>query len=203
MSDGRPTQYLPMSGSEAVMIRWMYTFNDWTRPQVIEAVGRLTDAQLRQPGAITGGLGSGSVFDTLVHLVDVEESWLARWMGTPEDPGPDPVTYATLESTAKQWEIIDQTRDAWLATLTGDQLAAPFRAYTETNGSVTTVPLWPALFHVLNHTAHHRAEIYEALTRFGLPPQIEPDVLDFGTWQAGVRKPFTSVYLTREVEGGA
>jgi uncharacterized damage-inducible protein DinB len=192
MSDAQPTQYLPMTGSEVAMIRWLFTFNDWTRPQVIDAVGQLSEEQLRQPGAVAGGLGDGSVLASLVHLVDVEESWLARWMGTKEDPGPDPVKYGTLESTANQWEIVDQTRDAWLATLTGADLAKPFRSYTGADGKTTTVPLWPALFHVLIHTSHHRGEIYEALTRLGSPPQIEPDLLDFGTLQAGVKLPFTS-----------
>ena len=51
MSDAPPTQYLPMTGSEVAMIRWLYAFNNWTRPQVIDAVGQLSEEQLRQPGA--------------------------------------------------------------------------------------------------------------------------------------------------------
>jgi uncharacterized damage-inducible protein DinB len=175
------------------MIRWLFRFSDWTRPQVIGAVSRASDEQLRQPGMIAGGVEDGSIFATLVHTVDAEESWLARWMGSVEDPEPDPVKYATVESTAQQWEIVQQTRDAWLAGLSADDLDRPSRAYAGADGAVSTVPLWPMFFHVLNHTAHHRAEIYETLTRLGLPPEHEADVMDFARDQLGVIAPFTVV----------
>ena len=195
MSDAPPTQYLPMTGSEVAMIRWLYAFSNWTRPQVIDAISQLSEEQLRQPGAIVGGMGDGSILKSLIHLVGAEEHWLSRWMRAEEEPEPDNI--GSLESTAKRWEKVDQTRDAWLATLTGADLAAPFRSYTGADGNTATVPLWPALFHVLIHTSHHRGEIYEALTRLGSPPQIEPDLLDFGTLQAGVVLPFTSEVIVR------
>lgn len=186
---------LPTTSPE--MIRWFYSFNDWTRPQVIDAVSRASDEQLRQPKLIVGGVEDGSIFSALVHIVDVEESWLARWMGTPEDPAPDPVKYATVESTARQWEIVNKTRDAWIAGLTAEDFTKPARAYAAADGKVTTVPLWPMLFHVLNHTAHHRSEIYEALTRLGLPPEQEPDVMDCVRDQLGIVEPFTVVPISQ------
>lgn len=175
------------------MLRWFYEFNDWTRPQVLDAVSQVSDDQLRQPGLIVGGVEDGSIFSTLVHIVDVEESWLARWMGTPEDPAPDPVKYATVASTAAQWEIVNQTRVDWLAGLTVDDLFRPSRAYQGANGAITTIPLWPMLFHVLHHTTHHRAEVYEALTKLGFPPPVEADVMDFARHDLGVIDPFTVV----------
>lgn len=181
----------PVSSPE--MIRWFYSFNDWTRPQVIRAVSRASDEQIRQPKLIAGGGDDGSIFSALVHIVDAEESWLARWMEMLEDPAPDPEKYATVESTARQWEIVNETRDAWLASLTAEDFAKPARAYADANGKVITVPLWPMLFHVLNHTAHHRSEIYEALTKLGLPPQEEADVMDCLRAQLGVTDPFTVV----------
>jgi uncharacterized damage-inducible protein DinB len=185
-----------MTGSPTTsldMIRWLFRFSDWTRPHVIGAISRASDEQLRRPGAIAGGVEDGSIFATLVHTVDAEESWLARWMNTPEDPGPDPVKYATVESIARRWESVQQTRDAWLATLTAEDLDRPSRAYAGADGVVATVPLWPMFLHVLNHTAHHRAEIYETLTKLGLPPEHEADVMNFAREQLGVLSPFTVV----------
>ncbi|MGH2548837.1 MAG: DinB family protein [Thermomicrobiales bacterium] len=185
----------PSSPSNVDMIRWLYAFNDWTRPQLIRAIARISDEQMRQPGLIVGGIEDGSIFSAIVHIVDVEESWLARWMGTPEDPAPDPVKYATLESTATQWEIVNQTRDAWLATLTADDLNVISRVYTGSDGVVSNMLLWPVLFHIPNHTAHHRSEIYEALTKLGFPPEEEPDVIDCLRDQLGVIPPYTVVAM--------
>ncbi|CAN5652700.1 hypothetical protein BH09CHL1_BH09CHL1_14770 [soil metagenome] len=187
---------IPLASSSSIdMIRWFYSFNDWTRPQLIRAIARISDEQMRQPGLIFGGIEDGSIFSAIVHIVDVEESWLARWMGTPEDPAPDPVKYATLESTAAQWEIVSQIRDAWLATQTAEDLNAISRVYTGSDGVVSSMPLWPVLFHIPNHTAHHRSEIYEALTKLSFPPEEEPDVIDFLRDQLGVVPPYTVVAM--------
>jgi uncharacterized damage-inducible protein DinB len=185
------TEAMGAQSSRLDMIRWLFRFSDWTRPHVIGAVSRASAEQLHQPGLIAGGVEDGSLFATLAHTVDAEEGWLARWMGAQEDAERDPVAYATIESIARQWEMVQQTRDAWLATLSAEDLDRPSRAYAGADGVVNTVPLWPMFFHVLNHTAHHRAEIYETLTRLGLPPEHEADVMDFAREQLGVISPFT------------
>jgi uncharacterized damage-inducible protein DinB len=100
-------------------------------------------------------------------------------MGRTDDTTIDLAHYATLETIANHRETVNQTRDAWLAHLSSDELNRVFRSLTGEDGVVRTFPLWPVLLNVPIHTSHHRAEIYEALTRFGVPPQEEPDLIDY------------------------
>ncbi|MGH2547900.1 MAG: DinB family protein, partial [Thermomicrobiales bacterium] len=160
-------------------IRLLFRFNDWTFPQMVRAVSRLSDERFHQPGVIAGGVRDGSIYAAFSHLAYVEEDWLIRWMGRSEEQSIDPAHYATLETIANHRESVKQTRDTWLANLSSDELNRVFRSLIDDEGVVRTFSLWPVLFNVPIHTSHHRAEIYEALTRFGVPPQEEPDLIDY------------------------
>ncbi|CAN5652750.1 hypothetical protein BH09CHL1_BH09CHL1_14780 [soil metagenome] len=161
------------------MIRLLFRFNDWTFPQMVRAISRISDEQYRQSGVMAGGVRDGSIYSTFGHLAYVEEDWLIRWMGQAEDTSIDLAHYATLETIANHRETVKQTRDTWLANLSSEELNRVFRSRTGDDGIARTFPLWPVLFNVPIHTSHHRAEIYEALTRFGVPPQEEPDLIDY------------------------
>lgn len=161
------------------MIRLLFGFNDWTFPQMFRAISRVSDEQFRQPEVIAGGVRDGSIYSAFGHLAYVEEDWLIRWMDRAEDASIDLAHYATLETIANHRETVKQTRDTWLANLSSAELSRVFRSRTGEDGVVRSFPLWPVLFNVPIHTSHHRAEIYEALTRFGVPPQEEPDLIDY------------------------
>jgi uncharacterized damage-inducible protein DinB len=161
------------------MIKFLFGFNDWTFPQMVRAISRVSDEQFRQPGVIAGGVRDGSIYSAFSHLAYVEEDWLIRWMDRAEDTSIDLAHYATLETIANHRETVRQTRDTWLANLSSSELNRVFRSRTGEDGVVRAFPLWPVLFNVPIHTSHHRAEIYEALTRFGVPPQEEPDLIDY------------------------
>lgn len=156
------------------VIRFLCAYRNGIRPRIVEAIEGADPDDIYRPGTIPGGNGDGSVFATYVHVVDVEESWLhERLLGEEDGDGPDPAQYRDIAAVTAIWETVGREWHDYLAEKTEHNLTAPF-----TLGRGVTVPTWTIALHVFNHTTHHRAEIWAALTSFGEhPPEL--DVLDF------------------------
>jgi uncharacterized damage-inducible protein DinB len=162
----------PLSGPD--VLRFLCAFRNGIRPHIVEAISAANPDDVFRPGTIPGGNGDGSVFATFVHLVDVEESWLhEQLLGEGAQAGPDPARYADLESVAAIWEQVGRDWTRYLTAMTESEATTPFPL-----GRGSSVPTWTVALHVFNHTTHHRAEIWTALTSFGQsPPELE--VLDY------------------------
>ena len=156
------------------VIRFLCDFRNGVRPKIAAVIAAANPDDVYRPGMIPGGNGDGSVFATYVHLVDVEESWLhERLRGEGDTDGPDPARYRDIAAVTAIWETVGQDWERYLADMTDGTIGAPF-----TLGRGVQVPTWTIALHVFNHTTHHRAEIWTALTTFGeQPPEL--DVLDY------------------------
>jgi uncharacterized damage-inducible protein DinB len=126
---------------------------------------------MHQPGAIPGGNGDGSIYATYLHLVDVEESWLHEGLlAEGWQDGPSTERYSDFEAITTIWA---QTSADWITYLVDHDdraLWAPF-----TNGRGKSIPSWMVAWHTFNHTTHHLAEIWTALTAAGIePPELDP-----------------------------
>lgn len=156
------------------VIRFLCDFRNGVSPKIVAAIATADPQDVYRPETIPGGNGDGSVFATFVHIVDVEESWLhERLLGEGDTDGPDPARYRDIAAVAAIWEAVGRDWERYLADITEHNIAGPFRL-----GRGESVPSWTIALHVFNHTTHHRAEIWTALTTFGEhPPEL--DVLDF------------------------
>ncbi len=156
------------------VLRFLCAFRNGIRPQIVEVIARANPDDVYRPGTIPGGNGDGSVFATLVHMVDVEESWLhEQLLGEGSQAGPDPERYADIASVAAIWDQVGHDWARYLTAMTELEATEPFSL-----GRGGSVPTWTIVLHVFNHTTHHRAEIWTALTSFGEhPPEL--DVLDY------------------------
>lgn len=162
----------PVSIGGASLLRQFGAFRAWGGPRIIAEIASASDDDLRRPGTITGGVEDGSVFAALVHIIDVEESWLDRLVGQPDRGLPTAERYPTVEAAGEIWTGVSARWTAYLAEMTDESITHPVML-----GSVE-VPAWTVVMHTFNHTTHHRAEIWSALTSFGQhPPQLE--FLDF------------------------
>jgi len=154
------------------IVRFLCDFRSGIRPKIVETIAAADREDVMRSSMIPGGYGDGSVFTALAHVVDVEESWLARIQGEPDPVWPDPERYSDVEATAAIWEEVSERWRAFLDDSTGEQLLIPVGL------GEGTIPAWAIVLHTFNHTTHHRAEIWAALTSFGEhPPELE--VLDF------------------------
>ena len=156
------------------VIRFLCDFRNGVRPKIVAAIVAAKPEDVYRPGTIAGGNGDGSVFATFVHIVDVEESWLhERLLGEGDKDGPDPERYRDIAAVTAIWETVGHDWEHYLANITEEDITAPFAL-----GRGVLVPTWTIALHVFNHTTHHRAEIWTALTTFGEhPPEL--DVLDY------------------------
>jgi uncharacterized damage-inducible protein DinB len=142
-----------------------------TRERVIEVLRQGGEEVMGQPGAIPGGNGDGSIYATFLHLVDVEESWLHEGLlAEGWQDGPSPERYADFDAIAAIWA---QTSADWIDYLTTHGDAALWSPFTTGRGR--QIPTWMVAWHTFNHTTHHLAEIWTALTVAGIePPELDP-----------------------------
>ena len=148
----------------------MYEYNRWATGRVLEVAAELSDAQLRSHGSA----GHGSIRDTLIHLIETQQSWLSWWDGSL----PVEQAYgfslglpaaAGLEEVRRAWEAAEAQTSAFLARLTD---AEAERVFTNElpNGTVFRMQLWQMMLHVANHGTQHRSEAAAMLTAFGQSP---------------------------------
>lgn len=159
-------------------IRWLYRYHAWARPRLLRAARAATPEQLRQPDAVAGGNGGGSLYGTVVHLVSTEGLWTARWRGEmrPRRLGPDELP--DLDAIERHWAAAERDRAAYLEGLDRAALDTPVRYVSGISGREEEQPRWETLLHVSNHVTHHRAEACAALTGLGVPIE-SVDLLDF------------------------
>jgi uncharacterized damage-inducible protein DinB len=95
-------------------IRWLWGFQVWARPRLLDAVSDLGSEQLNEPGAIAGGLGTGSIHEMLAHIVGAEEVWLRRWQGEERAPLPAGGDFADIGAITERWEGVERGRIEYL-----------------------------------------------------------------------------------------
>lgn len=143
-------------------IRDLYAFNRWANLRFLDAVEPLT------PGELSRDLESSfpSVLATLTHLLGAEWVWLARWKGTSPTTFPDAAALDSLPAIRARWDALWEEQQAYLAGLTGSELAAPL-AYRNMAGQEYSQPLAELLRHVVNHGTYHRGQVTTMLRQLG------------------------------------
>jgi uncharacterized damage-inducible protein DinB len=159
-------------------IRWLWGFHVWARHRLLDAASDLGSEQLNEPGAIAGGLGTGSIHDMLAHIVGAEEIWLRRWQGEERAPLPVGSDFADIGVIAERWEEVERGRIEYLDRLADDKLDSDVRYMSVTRHVEERFPLWQTMLHITNHTTHHRADVSTALSRLGRAPE-SVDLIDY------------------------
>lgn len=137
----------------------LYTL--WADRVVLDAIRDVPSEALNRDA----GVSFGSVLGTLSHVLSSQRRWLARLVGQAD---PDPVLFADVDSLASAWAETAAGMEAFLASLTEEQLAADatFRFANE----VATRPLWQPLHHMVNHSTYHRGQVASLLRQLGHQP---------------------------------
>ena len=142
------------------MLESIYAHASWANAKLFDTAAELTAAQLTHAAT-----NSESIFDLLLHLVDVQRVWLARAQHTVASPL-DEAACATLAALREAWKSVDDASRMYVADLRADDLAEIVR-YTNSKGEPQAYPRWQILLHQALHAAQHRSEAALLLTALG------------------------------------
>ena len=138
----------------------IYAHASWANEKLFDTAAQLAEVQLTQAAD-----DSVSIFDLLVHLVDVQRIWLARAQHTATLPL-DQAACATLATLREAWKIVDDANRGYIADLRAGDLVAIVR-YTNAKGEPQAYPRWQILLHQALHAAQHRSEVALLLSQHG------------------------------------
>jgi uncharacterized damage-inducible protein DinB len=142
------------------MLQSIYAHASWANEKLFDTAAELTPAQLTH----TAG-DAVSILDLLVHLVDVQRTWLARAQHKMVPPL-DSATCSTLAALRDAWKSVDDASRMYVAELRADDLAEIVH-YSNSKREPQAYPRWQILLHQALHAAQHRSEAALLLTGLG------------------------------------
>jgi uncharacterized damage-inducible protein DinB len=155
-------------------LRYLFDYDRWATALVLEAASGLPAAAWPTGGPV----GDRELADILVHHLGASQRWRHGLSGTPDSdlPRPEREPLPSIAELVDRWAAEWVAREAWLATLDDDWLAA-------TEDGVTH---WQMLVHVVNHGTQHRSEAAVLLTGAGRSPG-DLDMIDYAESRATER----------------
>ncbi len=146
----------------------LFDYSYWATRQILSAVSEASPALFAAPADFTyRGLRA-----TLVHALDVEESWRQRLRGEPAsvyDTEIDPELFPDVATLGHAWDEDEAEMRAWLLHLNEDDLSNVVDL-----GPKDRFPLWVFLTHVITHSTQQRRDAALILERAGhTPPEID------------------------------
>jgi uncharacterized damage-inducible protein DinB len=146
----------------------LFEYNYWANWTVLETAAKATVEQFRARKSITWRNLRG----TLVHTLDVEQSWRRRLQGEPKviwDAELRAKRFETAEQLDAYWRTDAREMLDWLRGLDDEQLDAVVDL-----GPKDQFPLWFFLVHIVTHGTEQRRDASILLKNLGLePPQLE------------------------------
>lgn len=148
------------------MLATMFDYNAAMNVRMLDLAAKLSDEQLDAPS----GYSQGSLRHTLWHTLIVAYGWRSQCQGIDArtQPFPVEVTAAVPAFQAFQQEEAVRARTL-LDGMSDDDLAAGV-TLKMWDGKATMLARWQILAHILYHSAQHRSEVAELLTRHGQSP---------------------------------
>jgi uncharacterized damage-inducible protein DinB len=137
-------------------VRWLFAFDRWATLRILARLPGLDQASWEEPNLV-GERGLGGI---LVHHLGASQRWRHAFQDTGEEPAPEREPLPSVEEFKHRWKAEWEAVDAWLATLTQDDV----------DRVIDGVPAWQLLMHMVNHGTQHRSEAAALLTAKGRSP---------------------------------
>lgn len=142
----------------------LYDFTDWANRKVWNCVMHLSDADFTKDLEYS----IGSILNQVTHTMEVEYWWL-NLLRTGEVDFLDHTQHPTRELIIAKWDSIRAVNNAYLASLTDDELQRkvhPSAVWDEDEPAITVAE---ALTQVAFHSMDHRAQTLAMLDKLGAP----------------------------------
>ncbi len=146
-------------------MRRVFDYGYWARDRILIQVARLDHGTY----VANVNLDYGSIRRTLIHCLEREGTWLARWEGRPDQPLDDD-ELSTFDALVEAWSREEARMRAFLQRLSDSMLLEVVEYESALSGRRFDIPLWQMMAHLVNHGTQHRSEVALALTRLGYSP---------------------------------
>ena len=155
------------------MTKELLRYNTWANERLLGALAHLDSAQFTR---ILGG-SYPSVQATLIHIVWVEWLWVERWQGHSPMELFLPQDFPSVSHVAKRWIEIQATQQSFVQSLTPEDLQRVVR-YTNRAGENWEYVVWRMIYHLVNHSTHHRGQLVNMMRLL----DAQPATTDFLDW---------------------
>lgn len=146
-------------------LREQFAYNRWANLRLLDACEALPrDALVRELGG-----SFPSVWLTLTHLYAAENTWLARWQGTPTGRKPDLDGVDTVNGLRAKWDDVWQQQCA-LLDATSDADVRRVIPVVLMSGKRLDQQLGATMRHCVNHATYHRGQVTNFLRMLGANP---------------------------------
>ena len=146
-------------------LRDLFAYNRWASERILAACECLS------PEELTRELGGSfpSVWATLSHLYAAENTWLARWNGTPAGAPSDLGDIRQIAELRDKWRALWERQSARIEATTDAKVrrTIPLRFR---DGSEFEQQLGATMRHCVNHATYHRGQITNFLRMLGKKP---------------------------------
>lgn len=148
------------------MLTTMFDYNAATNARLLACAAHLSDAELDAPADYS----RGSLRQTFLHLLVVEWVWRTVCQShQASDPRALPILQSpTIPALAAFAAEEGRQMRAFLDGASEDDLTTVFPS--ERGGKTYQIVPWQGLTQILFHSAQHRSEVAEMLTRHGQSP---------------------------------
>src|SRR5262245_18301915 len=138
----------------AATAREMLLYTLWADSRMLATVRDVRPEDLTRDA----GISFRSMLGTMAHMLGAQRIWLGRFFGAPLPRVPGIAAFPDLNAWIEGWEETAAQIEAFMATLTDEQLDAEI-TWTTTTGQTYTRPLWQPVLHLANHTTYHRGQV--------------------------------------------
>lgn len=139
-------------------------YNRWMNEKLYSVCSAMPDELRREDK----GAWFKSVHGTLNHLLLCDRLWLGRFTHQSYPARAlDQELYDDWDEMKRERVITDDAIDAWLASLSDDDLKAPFTFTSISNPQERTIVLWILVAHMFNHQTHHRGQLTTLMEQLG------------------------------------
>ncbi|MFN8474580.1 MAG: DinB family protein [Anaerolineae bacterium] len=146
-------------------IRHLYDHSNWATQKILDATQRLTPEQYDGHPWDTA-----SIHEIMTHMLAASSIWLMRWLGETSTSRVQVDEVPTPADLAARFQSHEAEMSAYLATLTDDDVNAPFTYRLSIDNVTYSSPLWTLFLQIYGHNIQHRSEVATILTHYDQSP---------------------------------
>ena len=146
-------------------IRTLHTYNYAQHRRLWESILMLSEAQFTQEFDYS----IGSIRNHMVHVMSVDERWLARVQDAPAPDRLDPAPFDSRRAVFEYWVGVERRVLDCVAGLDDAQLLRDVTYPVSRFPEPVTNTVWEILVHMVNHGTDHRTQVLALLHRLGAP----------------------------------